>query len=471
MTTVQRKLTSLAALVVLGGAGAALVVWQDQHSESAAKEEAAGKKVLSFSDAKAIRELVLTTRDTTYTLVREGAADGTSTWRLTTPIVTSADGVIADGVVSALLELSRTQSIGDQGEKLDAALFGLEPARYTVTVTDATGTRETIKVGKKNSFDGSLYVQKVGESKVGLVAGSLEYQLDKDLFKLRDKRLVTFADREVRRVGTTLAGKPAYLLEKDGETWRLHAPMATLADSVQVSALVAALTGTSATSFVSETGSAAELATYGLTSPTAKVELGLDSGKVVTVLVTKGKGSAYYAAVAGGGPILELSSDWLLGKVRMPADELRDKHVLPFDRAQVGTLTITKGAESVAFARQEREGGGDDWVMTKPEAADAQDATIAALVYRLWNLKAQRIAAESLSTKDESDKGLSAPVLTIALGKKDGGALGTIRFGSSRADGTYVSAGVRLDVVEKGFVDETSVKIEDYKEADTTAQK
>ncbi len=473
MTTVKRKLASLLALLVLGLCGLGLIVWQEQRSDEKAKAETAQKKVLSFTDASAIREVTLSTPAGTFTLVREGQADGTSRWRMSAPLATGADEVILNGLVETLVELSRTSVLGEQGEPVDRALLGLQPPRYSATLVDSQGVRETLEVGKKNSFNGALYVAKAGEPKVGLVEGSLEYQLDKDLFKLRDKRLVSFADADVARLALTHAGQPTLVVEKEGESWQLRAPIAALADSVDVSAMISALTGTTAKAFVSEKASRAELQAYGLAKPQARVEVTLKSGGSVTVLLSQvGKAgeAKYYAALEGDAPILELSSDWTLTKLRLGVDEVRDRHVLGFDRAQVGSLKVTKGDKTFSFVREVKD-GGDEWRLTAPEQADAQDATLSGLLYRLWSLEAKTILAEKLSAADEKLRGLDAPELVIELGRADGTAIGTVRFGKREREGQYASAGQRLDVVEPSFVNETPGELADYKEPDKAAAK
>ena len=476
MSIVKERLVRLAVLVALGGAGAGAVVWQTHKSEQDKKDEDAQKKVLRFSDAKSARELVLTTPTGSYTVVREGSASGKDTWTLTAPRRVPAEDSTVQGILDALSELKRTAVVGEKsGAAIDKKLLGLDPPRFTVTLTDSQGQKETLFAGERNTFDGSVFVQREGDAAVGVVAGALEYQLDKDLFKLRDKRLVPFESEQVSRVAVRVDGKPRYSFDKNGETYALLAPKRVAGDSVQLGALLSALASTSASAFVTEEASAADVKKYGLEKPKVEIDIALTTGTPKTVLVgeldAKSK-KTYYAMVEGRGPIVELSSNWVIEKLVVDPDTLRDKHVLVFARDDVGALRVKSGDKTLAFKRT-ADSGADQWAMTEPEAAKAQDAVLTGLLYRLWNLKARRILSESAADADKKARGLTTPAMSVELTKKDGTPLGTMFFGAVDGEEQFVatSAGPRLDVIEASAAKDIAVEPAAYKEADPTAKK
>ncbi len=477
MTLVQRRLAGLAVTVVLGGAAAGVALWQARRSETSAKEDAAGKKVIDIGDTKAVREVEITTPGGTFVLQREGTAAGAPAWAIVKPLRTPADGFAVDGLVGALADLERTASLGEKDEAAiaDKARFGLAPPRFRVTLVTAEGKRTTLLAGDKNDYDGSLYVQREGRDEVLTVGGALEYQLDKDLFKLRDKRLTAFEGNEVAKLAVDVDGKPRWAVESTGpDTWKLTAPRPVAADTVEVSAVLSALSSASATSFVGEAATPADLARYGLDHPKARAVLTLRAGAPRTLLFSAvaDKGAKkYYATLGVASPILELSSSWVLDKIAVDPDSLRDTHVLPFDREAVAVLDLEGAGKKLSFSRKS-EAGIDRWSMTAPEAAKAQDATLEGLLYRLWNLKSKKIVTEMASPADFARLGLDRPSLTVTLAKSGGAKLGTFHFGTIDGEDQYVTTpgSRRIDVVESSLSKDVSLDAAKYRD-DVTAKK
>jgi hypothetical protein len=467
MTLVQRRLVGLAVTLVVGAGAAGLALWIEHQSEKKEQAEAAQAKVLALSDPKSVKTLELTTPSGTFVLSREGTAAGATRWEITSPLRTPAEAFSVDGLVSALAALKRKSVVGHDGDK---KLFELEPPRFRVTLTTDKGEHETLLAGKKNSFDGSLYVMREGASEVLLVDGSLEYQLDKDLFKLRDKRLVTSDTADVLKAEVSVDGKRRYTLERgDGDTWRLTFPHAVAADSTAVSTLLSALTTASATRFVVEQPDAAALHTYGLDKPKVAARLTVRAGSPLSVRLSEvsSKDAKHYYATAGG-PLVELSSNWVLDKLAVDPETLRDLHVLSFSREEVGRLELDSGGKSVAFSRIAST-GNDQWQMTAPQKAQAQDAPVTSLVYRLWNLKAKRIFSEGAVSADFERLGLSKPALRITLKKKDGSPLGTLSFGKVDGDEQYVrvEGTPRVDVIEASVAKDITLDPTAYLEQST----
>ena len=471
MTLVQRRLFGLVATLAVAAAAGGVVWWQNRTLEASARDDAAQAKVLKLADAKAVRRVELTTPAGSFELAREGTAQGTSTWTLTKPLHGGADASAVDGIVNELVELKRLSTLGDKDEKVvaDRALFGLAPPRFTVTLSTGEGPDETLLAGKKNSFDGSLYVQRQGDRAVLLVPGALEYRLDEDLFKLRDKRVVAFDTPDVTGLDVTVDGKPAYALERaGGDDWKLTAPRPVAADSVAVQGILSALSSASATRFVAEQATPAELAKVGLAKPRATVTLRLRQGAPRTASfseVTEAGAKKYYAALAGPSPILELSSNWVLDKVAVDPESLRDKRTLPFARDDVATVTVQGGDRTLAFERKTVD-GAERWSLTAPEKAKAQDATLAGLLYRLWNLKAKRIVSEKVAAGELAKLGLDHPALRVTLARTDGSPLGTLLFGKVEGDEQYAMAAgsSRVDLVDAGVARDIPLDPASYKE-------
>lgn len=475
MTLVQRRLWGLFATLALGGGALGVAVWQMRESERREGEEAARAKVLRVAAPQAVTGVELATPGGTLVLAREGTSTGESAWVVTAPVRTAADANAIDTLVGELVGLERKSVVGDKepAAVADKKLFGLEPPRFRVTLTTASGEKETLLGGKKNSFSGALYVQREGAPEVMLVEGALEYQLDKDLFKARDKRLVAFANDDVAALTVRVDGKPAYAVAQENGRVRLTAPRELPADSVEVTGLFGALSGALATEFVAEAASAQELRRYGLAEPKVAATLQLRTGAPRTLLFSE-VGTAgdrrYYAGTGPGGPVIALSSGWAVEKLAVDAASLRDEHVLAFAREEVTALEIRAGETTLGFSRTVTD-GADDWRITAPEQAKAQDAVLTGMLYRLWNLQANRIVTEHATAKDLARFGLAEPALRVKLDGEDR-TLGTILFGKTEGDVQYAMAegGTRVDTVDASVAQGLATDLAAYRE-DATAKK
>lgn len=499
MTLVKKRLLSFGALVLAGCALGYVAVMQSDHLDEKAKADKTKTQLFNIADAGSIRVLRLTTPKGRIVVERDESAKG-EVWMVTEPIRTRADSVAVNGIVEQLAQLQHTvvvqtdsvrsnegpakpavasvakntENAGGNNEEL--AVFGLAPARFTVTLVEKSGHESTLEVGKRSSFDGSLFVRRDRASNVLVVPGSLEYQLDKELFDLRDKRLVSFEPNEVTKLSVKSEGKATYTVVKEGERYKLSEPIAVAADNETVSMLLSALTTSNAKNFVAEKTTADEMRRFGLERPQLDLAIELSVGSPLRLLigeVRNGDGDkavrTYYATLAGGaGPVVELSSNWLVEKVAVSADSLRDKRVLPFEREQVARLVLRKGETSLTFERK-NDGDNHSWAITKPAAAKVQDAALTGIIYRLAKLKAKRIHSEVATASDKQAKKLDNPALVVELFATNGTAIGSLSFGATEGDEQFASGspGDRIDVVEKSFADEISLDPASYKETET----
>jgi hypothetical protein len=127
-------------------------------------------------------------------------------------------------------------------------------------------------------------------------------------------------------------------------------------------------------------------------------------------------------------------------------------------------LTVVGGDTTLAFTRK-LEGGAERWSLTAPEAAKAQDATLAGLLYRLWNLKAKRIVAEKVAPADLARFGLDKPALRMTLAKAGGKTLGTVVFGKVEGDEQYAMAEgqTRVDLVDAAVAKDIPLDAANYR--------
>jgi hypothetical protein len=478
MTETRRRLLNLVALMLLGAAAGYLLFWQLGRGDEKIKREEEETRLFAIPDLSAVRRLTLTSATGRIVVEKLGEP---AVWEITAPRQTAAEASTVDALVRSVGTLKRIRRVGEKGEDgqvtppAELWMFGLAPPRFTIALEAGAGAAWTLEVGKRNNFDGSIYVKRGDAPEVAQVEGSIEYQVDKDLYALRDKRLVRFDEAAVTSVrGATAAGN--YLLVRVGEGWELREPLVAPADTPTVTGLISAVTNLRAKEFVSEAATAAQLAELGLARPRARLELGLGDGPPTGVLLGEVKvkeETRYFAAREGESPILELGSNWALSKVVTSADGLRDKRVLPFDRDADQRLELRRGEKQVAFAkRHDAEKNLTTWRLTSPRGAEADAAAVSGILYRLANLRAERIVTEAATPSQLADAELDTPEVEIELGGTDGQTLGRLRFAHGDAGDWLVTSGDgrRIDLIDGALLEDLSVDAADYEEKPVDAE-
>ncbi|RKH91774.1 DUF4340 domain-containing protein, partial [Corallococcus sp. AB038B] len=125
----------------------------------------------------------------------------------------------------------------------------------------------TLHGGVENTFDGSVYVRRDGDSKVYAAQGSVRWSLDKDTFALRSKELLGGLEATALATIEVRAQERSYVLQHETGTtkWRLTKPVAERADEARVATLLKNLKEHRALAFPSD--SAQMRKKLGLESP------------------------------------------------------------------------------------------------------------------------------------------------------------------------------------------------------------
>lgn len=471
MNAVQKRFANLVGLAAVGALAGFLLFWQAREIEEEEIREQQDARILKI-DPSGIRSIEIESATARYEIEKSN-----DTWQLVAPIETPAEKSTVDGLLRHLSGLERIRWVGEKKPDggveppRDLWVFDLEPPRFVVTVEDASSTVYELRVGKKATFDGTLYVQRGGEPAVAQVDGALEYQVDKSLLQLREKRLAVFDENGVQSVAVWLGGKPAFSIERADTGFRISSPRELAANREMVTGMVSALAHMRATAFVSERATRAELRRFDLDRPSARILLTFsEESPELTVLISQqavADARHTYASRGDGSPILQLGSDWVLRKVRVTVDDLRDKRVFPFDRDRLFGLVIHHDGGHLSFEKSRDDSEERTvWTMTHPETGKAQAATLTGLVYRLWNLEAKRIVHESANDAQLATAGLAEPSLRLELRTQDGTAIGSILSSTAKGGERHVTSSrhARVDLIDGTVIDEISLDPKDYLE-------
>jgi Domain of unknown function (DUF4340) len=346
-STLRPLLSTL--LLVAAAAGAVAYAWFGiaRKDEATERKKAADEKLYAFTPA-AVKAVTVEAKGTTTRVARAGAGGGEG-WRVEAPVQADAERATVDALVDRVAELRRKAAVAPAADGAALARYGLARPRARVELALEDGKVETLALGDENPFDGTVFVRTTGGA-VELVAGDVRWAVERGTFDLREKRLLPFDEKQLSRVEVT-APKLSYALsrEKDGDAWRLDAPLKERADESTASRILGAIRGLRATAFLQD---ARDDRALGLDRPRWRVKLVGTGGQARTLLVAEApaaKGAtgprplharldgAREVATVEAGAAKDLEQDLLA---------LRDKTVLRFDREQVAAVRFVSGGSS-----------------------------------------------------------------------------------------------------------------------------
>lgn len=444
MSYLSRALWSAGALVI-AGAGVGAYAYFGAYKTTV--EDA----------AKRVEDSHLLKLDPSYVIGGEVYAKGTTTkWKrtrsgyaLTEPIEAPGDSETFERMMGALAELKVSSELG-QIDDSSAARYGLDKPPVRIVFEIFEGQPVEVRVGTKNEFDGRYYVLNAATKRVGLAEPDFLRRVEKDLYALRDKRVVYLNPEEVLGYELIKEGKVRYRLDKKGEDFMLIAPEVKPADTLEVVRMLDALLGLTAKTFIDDSGTAdrAFLAKYGLEVPMYRVTFKLTGDRALSLPIGGARSEIgqmlWYARVEGTKALVEIHETFYR-TIDRDAVELEDRYVLRFPQASVARISIAQNnGETIELSKT----GAETWSLVKPEARPAKAYKVSALLYALSNMRAQSFDTTAPKADDLKRTDLGRRKVTLSDG--DGKELATLLVGKESEDTAYVGSNARkrIDIIE-----------------------
>ena len=265
--------------------------------------------------------------------------------------------------------------------------FTLDPPRISITF-HAAGDSAThrVDVGVKTPMGAELYAKVEGQPAVFLIGSYREDALNKSLFNLRDKTVLTF-DRESANALKIDDGKKPIVIAKKDNQWRLTTPIEAAADFTAVDGFVGRLYQSRMKSYVTDDGTK-DLKKYGLDKPAYTIQVGAGSAKAELAIGGKAEDGNIYARDLSRPAVFTLEAT-LLDDLKRSAADYRQKDLLDFRAFTALSLDVTYKGATYSFARQGDTGDGQTgtWKQTKPETKDVDASKISTLLSNLSTLR------------------------------------------------------------------------------------
>lgn len=240
-----------------------------------------------------------------------------SDWQMDEPLQTQVD----KGAVSQILNKLNTGKakafVVERADSLNR--YGLDPPESVATLwIGENKAQKQLKIGAMKDPN-RYYAMDTSRGPVFLVDSTLVRDLSKDVFDLRDKKLVHFDRNRVDRIELFYRDRSIVCQKDTSNVWRVTAPVVQKMKSWKVSGLLSDLETLKAEEFVTE--KAGNLALYGLEEPQIVAKLWEKNDLLAQVSLGRKKGDQVYARTKSKDEIY-LVKDRILERLSPKVEDL-----------------------------------------------------------------------------------------------------------------------------------------------------
>ncbi len=234
------------------------------------------------------------------------------------------------------------------------------------------------------------------------------------------KKVLQIDDKQVTRL-TVQRRDTTVVVAKEGEGWRVLAPLKTEGDRANIESLLRTVNNLERVQVVADeaavAGGAVDPGDFGLGErPDITVVLEQEGRRDTLFFGDKSPTGSYaYLRMSGSPEILAISS-WRKSSFDKGLYDLREKRVMPFDRDAVRKIELSYDGQTIVMLKQ-----GEEWQLEKPVAERGDSETIRRFLSRLWTARAKRFAAEEAT--DLAPYGLDNPWMRVSVYEGEGLAL------------------------------------------------
>jgi hypothetical protein len=378
----MRLRNTLIMAIVAALLGAAVYFFEIRGAEEREAAEAVAERLVHF-ETDDVTGLTIDGSEGTISLVKSD-----DSWRITAPHDLAADQSAVSSIVSRLQGADHERVVEEAPE--DLSRFGLDVPEVTVTLDLADGSEHRLLFGAGTPVGFNVFVKTGDADTVYTAAAGIKDAVDKKLFDLRDRKVLSFADADIQRIeidaptgDVTVARQPDM---GDGiQRWQITAPLTARADTDEVTGLMQRLRSANAVAFASDEPNDEQIAEYGLDTPAVTLRLwtGQDAAQTLLVGGSSEQPAGRYARREGSEAVMIVPNN-MINELPASAAALRNRTVVEFARDRVDTITVQHGDDSV---RAEKD--GVDWNITVPRPLAADTGAISSLLSAALNLRAR----------------------------------------------------------------------------------
>lgn len=441
MNTKTTLILAVVALVVGG-----YVFWDLVGAEEAKKTEEVAARQLFDPKPAGIDRVQLVSDDGTFTFRKED-----NDWRMVEPIDAGANTFEVNAIVDKAADVKWSRAYDkDAKDRPSPAVSGLEKPSATVRLYKGDKLEAELLVGKRLPTGKGTYVARGSDGKVYEAQTDLTSAFDKRLEALRDKRVLKFELKDVRRV--KVEGLKTFELAKAGEDWIVEAPGRSRADKDRSERVIRPLTNLNVQEWKDDKPS--NLRIYGLDRPRLRVAVETtrqvpakfkpgDAGatrpadtqpsteeKTLVLLVGGAADESNYFAKLENSPAVFTLPQYTVNELSPQLSELRDKALTKIDSpSNVTRIEAQIEDGSYALTRSDK----DEWTLASGATADG--SAVDELLRTIQNMRAADFADP---TDPLAQFNWDKPRAKVTLTRKGELAPVTLLVGPNSASGKMV---------------------------------
>ncbi len=380
------------------------------------------KKVFVFMPQNT-EELQFKTKGETILITKEKGQ-----WKVKKPIVANSDNESIEETLMILKNVEFERIIDEYPDNLKK--YGLNSPSLEITIKEKDSPQsKRVILGNKNPTGTYVYLKKENSPSIMLLDTRIKDILDNDLYYYRDKKIVKFKRKDIKRLCLKYNdGKAELALDEKGD-WRIIDPIGAKADGKRIESLLEGLLNSKVQEFIEEDTD--DLNKYGLAHPMKEITFFTDQRDVELSLLLGNKKETSvdtYAKLGNAKNVFLISEDSYKGYPGSLFD-LRDNTVLDFKKEEIDMVELLSPDEKTVL-KKDADG---QWSIISPIKAKADDFEVNDLLEALSDMEAIGFLCNaSLQMETYNFK---RPLFKISIsqkGKKIPLQLAIIKEGSNR---------------------------------------
>ena len=374
-------------------------------AEERAEVERIANRLLSF-ESESVTGLNIKTADTSISLQRID-----STWHITEPFNLEANESAVDNIVNRLQTTDYDRLIDETPD--DLGRFGLADPEVEVTIELDDDSSHSLALGDGTPVGSNLFVRHGEGEAVYTTAADLKDAVNKSLFDLRNRSIMTFNEQEVARLELTAADLDASMQRQpvlsDGiARWKLDKPIEARADADAIGAYLSQLRNDEALAQPSECINDEELSIYGLDTPRLTVRIWTNDDSTISLEIGNESEEpvGYYARRIGSESVFVVPPA-LFDEAPDSITALRNRTVAEFARDRVNGIELEIDEKAVRLTKD-----GVDWKVVSPRLLEGDTSTVSSLLTATLAMKATDFAS---GTASATRFGFSSPYARVVF--------------------------------------------------------
>ena len=393
---------ALGVLVILGG-----FVYYTEENPPASDDD---KTPIVDVEQDSIQKIIVTRLDKDPIELQRGEDDK---WTFGEPLTIPADEFSVNSMVSSLASMDSDRVVEEN--VINWTPYGLTGGGTVQVEAEVKAEAEDDKTyrvifGSDTPTGSGVYARLDGDPRLFTVYSYVKSGFEKEVFDLRDKKLLQVDDDKIARVVLNASGGSIEFGKTGDDAWQILQPRPLRADNFTVGDLVRSVRNAEMMSVLEEGGEPS--GEYDFSKPTASVEV-VDEGGTHSLTVAKDEEDKYYAKSSDLEGVYEVSSTMAEG-LDKKLEGFRNKKLFDFGFKEISKLELRDGGTRVAVEKKE-----DKWRLTSEDERELDSGKVQTTIDKLRDLTAKSFTSDNKA--DLGMYGLTAPVIEAKVALAEGG--------------------------------------------------